>query len=429
MIRVPADVRQRFAEAKKCRRPTAIDLFCGAGGLSLGFEQAGFDVVGAVDLDPVHCAVHQYNFPKTPVFSASVSTVDPETILAACGVSPGQLDVVFGGPPCQGFSFMGRRNHDDARNTLVFSFLRFVQAARPRYFVMENVPGMLAGSAREYVDLLVSEAEASGYTVVQPIRVLKALDFGVPQDRRRVFVLGYRRDSVPVVYPKATHVHSLSTVVPKFGSILPRTPTVFDAIGDLPDIDGFESLIDSDRLPMAVQYRHDHGTLAAYRRESDPRLSGCMRSNHSEQSRRRFAETEEGTVEPVSRFFKLAWAGYCNTLRAGTGTDRGAFTSPRPIHPAFARCISVREAARLHGYPDWFSFHVTKWHGFRQIGNSVPPPLGRAVASAVVSALGLAPRLASGSIDSGDESLRQMTVSSASELLGLADEDRPKRTR
>jgi len=97
-------------------------------------------------------------------------------------------------------------------------------------------------------------------------------------------------------------------------------------------------------------------------------------------------------VEPISRFYRLAPHGLCNTLRAGTDSARGAFTSPRPIHYRFSRVVTVREAARLHSYPDWFRFHATKWHGFREIGNSVPPLLGRAVASEIIKVLGLMPK-------------------------------------
>jgi DNA (cytosine-5)-methyltransferase 1 len=129
-----------------------------------------------------------------------------------------------------------------------------------------------------------------------------------------------------------------------------------------------------------------------YVRDWDPEtLTSSARSEHTAISRRRFAETAQGSVEPISRFFKLAPSGLSNTLRAGTDGARGAFTSPRPIHYLYPRCITVREMARLHGYPDWFGFNVTKWHGAREVGNSVPPPLARAVGTMIVEALGVNP--------------------------------------
>ena len=138
-----------------------------------------------------------------------------------------------------------------------------------------------------------------------------------------------------------------------------------------------------------------------------------MRTGHTEISRRRFAATPEGAVEPVSRFFKLPADGVCNTLRAGTDSARGAFTSPRPIHYEHPRCITVREMARLHGFPDWFRLHRTKWHGAREVGNSVPPPLARAVAQEVARAAG-APRIVPDRVLAlGDEGLLGFDMSRA----------------
>lgn len=151
------------------------------------------------------------------------------------------------------------------------------------------------------------------------------------------------------------------------------------------------------------------------------RLTSSMRTDHTTLSQRRFKKTQWGKVEPVSRFLKLDPDGICNTLRAGTGSDKGAFTSPRPIHPYFPRCITVREAARLHSYPDWFRFHATKWHGFRQIGNSVPPLLGRAVASALVRAMGIEPKCSHQTVDLGAESLLGLTMTEAAARYGVSD--------
>ena len=141
---------------------------------------------------------------------------------------------------------------------------------------------------------------------------------------------------------------------------------------------------------------------------------------HTDISRRRYAETATGEVEPISRFFKLPPDGLSNTLRAGTDGARGAFTSPRPIHYEYDRCITVREMARLHGFPDWFRFHATKWHGARQIGNAVPPPLARAIAGAVVKALGLKPERPAQPIDLGDPALLYMEMSEAAERFGVS---------
>jgi DNA (cytosine-5)-methyltransferase 1 len=143
----------------------------------------------------------------------------------------------------------------------------------------------------------------------------------------------------------------------------------------------------------------------SYRRKYDRhRLTSSCLTRHTETSIERFRDTPRGKIEQVSRFYKLDPDGYCNTLRAGTPGDRGAYTAPRPIHYASPRCITVREAARLHSYPDWFRFHVTKWHGFRQVGNSVPPLLARAIAREIIRVLEKNPERPKKTLPLGEES-------------------------
>jgi DNA (cytosine-5)-methyltransferase 1 len=152
-----------------------------------------------------------------------------------------------------------------------------------------------------------------------------------------------------------------------------------------------------------------------YCRKWNPRLlTSSMRTGHSVISRRRFAATTGGDTEPISRFYKLPFDGVSNTLRAGTDAARGAFTSPRPIHYEHPRCVTVREMARLHGFPDWFRFHETKWHGARQIGNAVPPPLARAVGTQLIQAMKLKPKMPKGELALGDTALLRMDLTQAS---------------
>jgi DNA (cytosine-5)-methyltransferase 1 len=210
-----------------------------------------------------------------------------------------------------------------------------------------------------------------------------------------------------------------------------RPVTVGEAITDLPDADDYEELLASDtarvRFGKTSSYARklrgidtDPGDFG-YERLFDKRLlTSSLRTDHTEQSRRRFLDTPTGKVEPISRFLKLDPDGVCNTLRAGTDSARGAFTSPRPIHPYYGRVITAREAARLHSYPDWFRFHVTKWHGFREIGNSVPPLLGRAVASQVGSALGIKPKKPKEVVPLGDVGLLSLHMSAASKEFSLS---------
>jgi len=368
------------------RRPIGIDLFAGAGGLSLGFEQAGFDIAAAIEIDPIHCAIHEYNFPYSKAICKSVVDATGSDIRRRTNIGNVDIDVVFGGAPCQGFSLIGKRALDDPRNQLVFHYVRIVKELQPKYCVFENVKGLTLGKHAEFLEELIAALGEAGYDVLLPYLVLNAADFGVPQDRRRLFLVGARRGLTMPDYPNSVE----------------RRTTVWDAIGDLPDADRFAELnaIDSVRTDWTTEAAYarrlrgldpdpaDYG----YRREFDPDLlSSSLRTEHTELSQSRFLATEHGKTEPVSRFRKLPPDGLCNTLRAGTDSARGAFTSPRPIHPFLPRVITVREAARLHSYPDWFRFHSTKWHGFRQIGNSVPPLLARAVANEIVKALGVEP--------------------------------------
>lgn len=404
-------------------RPIGVDLFSGAGGLSLGFEQAGFDVAAAVEIDPVHCAVHKFNFPNTPVIPRSVEGLTASEIRRVSGIGDVTVDCVFGGPPCQGFSMIGRRVLDDPRNNLVLEFVRIVAELKARTFVFENVKGLTVGKHKAFLAELVAAFDAAGYEVKTPWQVLNAGNYGTPQFRERLILFGSRKGEAIPEYPEPiTNIAGRGRYIEG----LPMGPTCRDALLDLPDADRFQSLIGRDAVRTrafeepsfyAAELRciTNEAWHFGHPREWSPEiLTSSARTNHTEISRRRFAETVSGEVEPISRFLKLPEHGVSNTLRAGTDGARGAFTSPRPIHYRFDRCVTVREMARLHGFPDWFRFNVTKWHGARQIGNAVPPPLARAIAGKVISALGIVPTRPKAAVALGDESLLRMDLSTAS---------------
>ena len=392
------------------RRPIGIDLFAGAGGLSLGFEQAGFDIAAAVEIDPIHCATHEYNFPYSKTICSSVVNLTGDEIRRRANLGNADIDAVFGGAPCQGFSLIGKRAFDDPRNQLVFHYVRLVEELKPKYCVFENVKGLTLGRHADFLKELIAALEVAGYDVTLPYRVLNAADFGVPQDRRRLFLLGARR----------------GYALPQYPSALETRTTVWEAIGDLPDADRFAELKVSDKVHAKWVTEADYACKLrgldrdpedfGYIREFDPNLlTSSLRTEHVELSKRRFLETAHGKTEPVSHFRKLPPNGLCNTLRAGTDSARGAFTSPRPIHPFLPRVVTVREAARLHSYPDWFRFHATKWHGFRQIGNSVPPFLARAVAREIVRVLAVEPVKPEETMRQGSDELLSLDMGGAAE--------------
>ena len=405
-------------------RPIGVDLFAGAGGMTLGFEQAGFDVLAAVELDPIHCAAHEYNFPFWTVFCHSAAEISGADIRRGSTIGDREIAVVFGGPPCQGCSTMGKRALDDPRNDLMRHFMRLVLELQPRFFAMENVRGLTLGKHRQILSELLECFAERGYRA--HYRVLNAAHFGVPQDRQRLFLIGCREGETLPIHPSPR----TRPIAPLYraeatGDHLPIGPSVEDAIGDLPPIEDAAVLferdwIEIDRYTSPSDYSARLRGLSrdpqdyAYRRDYNPDLLTCSnRTRHSPKTVARFANTPLGTVDRISRFLKLDPDGLCNTLRAGTPSSRGAFTSPRPIHPFLPRCITVREAARLHSYPDWFRFHGTKWHGFRQIGNSVPPLLARAVANSVLEAAQLQPKRPRKIQPLGDLNLLQWTMSAA----------------
>ena len=218
------------------------------------------------------------------------------------------------------------------------------------------------------------------------------LSLGVPQNRIRCFAIGYRLGFPIPQTPRAGVGCSKQCQ-------LNLHPTVADAIGDLPDPIRFRRLLTSDTIPA----RYGPPSIySAYMRGEQPdpcdfsdtrsartdTLTGLKRTIHTTRSKRRFKNTVPGSTESISRFHKLHPQGLAPTLRAGTRFDTSGFTAARPIHFAQSRCITVREAARLQSFPDWFNFNPTIWHGFRQVGNAVPPILARAVARQIADALG-----------------------------------------
>jgi DNA (cytosine-5)-methyltransferase 1 len=369
-------------------RPIGVDLFAGAGGLSLGFVQAGFDVLAAVEYDPIHAATHEYNFPRCATICRSVADIDGDYVRSNSGIGKRDVDVVFGGAPCQGFSMIGKRALDDPRNRLVYHFVRIVSELKPKYFVFENVRGLTVGEHKKFLQEIIAEFKAKGYSVQEDYKVLNAMNFGVPQDRQRLFLMGSRKGHRLPEYPAKTHELEGANLDLGFAE---KTPTVWEALGDLPEADDYEELLERDWVEAEFDTPSPYARLLRQKAGKGRfcgLLTSSLRTIHTPLSKKRFEATSQGATEPVSRFFKLDPNGVCNTIRAGTASDHGAFTSPRPIHPFSPRCITVREAARLHSYPDWFRFHVTKWHGFRQVGNSVPPLLGQAVASKIMEVLG-----------------------------------------
>lgn len=406
------------------RRPIIVDVFAGFGGFSLGFEQAGWDVKAAIEIDPVHAAVHKFNQPNCVVLPCSISDLTGLDIRERSGIGNATIDAVIGGAPCQSFSMAGLRDLNDSRNSLVQEFLRIVLELKPSYFVFENVKGLTLGRQKKFLDELIQAFQQNGYSVRLPWKILNAANYGVPQKRQRLFLLGAKKGFPLPKYP------SPSTRFPndkKADLNLPLVATCLEALGDLPEAEEFEALLSRDHVLIedwnivsdyARQMRSidDSNWHFGYKRTWNPSVLTCSRrTNHSPHIRNRFQAAQPGKIESISRFFKLAKNGIANTLRAGTDSSHGAHTSPRCIHYSSPRCVTVREMARLHGCPDWVRPHGTKWHGAREIGNSVPIPLARAIGFEIMKCLEINPTSPTKTLESLNPGLLSMTMTQAAD--------------
>lgn len=356
-------------------KPTVIDLFSGVGGLSLGAARAGFRLALAVELDEHAMAAHKINFPNSNHLESDISNLEGAALLSSAGLQRGELDGLVGGPPCQGFSAIGRRSATDARNNLFVKFFELVEQCQPNFFVAENVLGILDEQYQEIRDQAIRHVQ-DDYVLLYPLKLV-ASDFGAPTNRERVFFMGYRQD----IFRPFSRADFLAKKVDEL-------ITVADALRGLPSIEDNwiteeESWREIQELPRSAFWDRVVGHIpegvgditAIELLNTQHLVSGCFGTRHSDNVRERYRRLLPGGRDRVSKSVRLKLDGLCPTIRAGTNKDHGSYQAVRPIHPVSPRVITPREAARLQGFPDWFRFAPTKWHSFRQIGNSVSPIL------------------------------------------------------
>ena len=372
-------------------RLSVIDLFSGVGGLSLGAARAGFKVAGSVELDPIASASHAFNFPATKHLCEDVSSLTGARLLEACGLKTDKLAGLIGGPPCQGFSFIGKRDQSDPRNLLFGQFFRLVAETRPAFFVAENVPGILRKENARIIEAAMSQLPPI-YHVLSPIKI-RASDYGAPTIRTRVFFVGFD--------PSLVDTLTVDLFKPDANT---EKVMVKHALRGLPDVSAdwqlekqswrtVKALEGSNFAERVVGHvPKGVGNREAILLASKRKVSGFLGTRHNEETIARFDTLAPGEVDIVYRAPRLDPEGFCPTLRAGTNADKGSFQAVRPIHPKKPRVISPREAARLQGFPDWFVFHPTKWHAFRQIGNSVSPIVAELLLSKIAQAMARMPR-------------------------------------
>ena len=353
----------------------AVDLFSGCGGLSCGLRGAGFDVVAGVDFDAVSLKTYGESFPQARALWADLTDANPAALLTEIGLRPGELDLLAGGPPCQGFSKNTPRRErasDDPRNLLMGAFLRCAAAWRPRFVLMENVAEMRRGFEGAFTDLVTETLESKplGYRVSH--YSVDASDYGLPQKRRRAFFLA-SRDNEPLCLPPPTH-----------GSAAPalRPPvTVWDAISDLPILEHGEGKERCDYVePPQNEFQ------AWVRRGSpDVRNHVARRLQPTQAARLAALLPGQGLKDlPDALRPKSGYSGAYGRLtkeRLAPTITRWVFHpgSGRFGHPVQCRVITMREAARLQGFPDTFHFTGTYIQQSHQIGNAVPPLLAEGI--------------------------------------------------
>lgn len=339
------------------------DLFAGAGGLSQGFIKAGFEIALAIEYDKDIALSYEKNHPNTEVYAANICDLDFKEIHKTHPI----IDIVVGGPPCQGFSQKGKRlSVNDPRNFLFKQYVRFVEEFSPKYFVLENVPNIITTENGFFKDEIIRAFNDLGYEVC--CGILRAVDFGVPQDRRRAVFIG-QKGCLEVNLPKPNGIHN----------------SVKDAISDLPIILSGEGKEESSysKLPESDLQRDLRGSNCV--------LYNHVATKHNQTALRRMSMIPVGVGEkvlPEEERTKSIYSGtYCRLLEdevAATITTR--FDTPssgRFTHPTLNRCITTREAARIQTFPDSFIFYGSKTCQMKQVGNAVPPYLAYAIAKEI----------------------------------------------
>lgn len=369
-------------------RLTAIDLFAGAGGLSEGFREAGFEIVAANDFDEYAAETFGLSHPETPFILAPVQQVDANQLLDTAKLAPLELDVLLGGPPCQAFSVYNHQRgmHDD-RSGLFKEYLRLVEGLLPRFVVIENVTGILSIAGGRAVSEIKQGLEDLGYHV--EVSVLKAEEFGVPQERRRVFFIG-SRDSKTILWPSPTHFGR--SAMPLLSANKLPFVTVHEAISDLPKLVAGEGIEVSqyDQQPSGCYQKEMRSEAAQVFNHVAPVLQAINveRLKHIPQggswrdipfhllpSGMKAAKRSDHT----KRYGRLDPNGLASTILTKCDLHWGAY-----IHPEQERTITVREAARFQSFPDHIHFSGPRSEQYRQVGNAVPPRLARAVAASVL---------------------------------------------
>ena len=365
-----------------------IDLFAGCGGLSTGYELAGFNIPLAVEKDDWASETYRFNHPNTKVITGDITQITDLDSLLPKGT---KVDGIIGGPPCQGFSLSGNRDKKDPRNSLFMDFVRFVKHFKPSFFMMENVPGLLSmenANGELVKDIIMKEYDAAGYNATY--KILNAAEYGVPQSRTRVIFIGIRKD-LPFV-PEELH--------PIPFCLGDNQLTIDDAIMDLPQIESGEGT-EIQEYPCEPQNEYQK-----WIRTNSKHITNHIAMRHTQRLIDRFNVIKQGQsladvpAEHMQRqrgdASKTSGKVYSqNNMRPfgnkPSPTIAASFQS-NFIHPHLNRNYTAREAARIQSFPDWYEFKgkrtTMSWEKnlsqYQQIGNAVPPLLAKAIAENII---------------------------------------------
>ena len=354
-----------------------LDLFAGAGGLSLGFFWAGFEIIGAVDNMEESCTTFKKNHKNSTVICDDIKKITPEKLSRKIG---NNIDIILGGPPCQGLSLAGKRLADDPRNELFLDFVKYVDYFKPSAFLMENVPGLLSIKNGETHRAILKAFKDIGYNNFYDHKptVLLAANYGVPQLRNRLFYLG-TKGKTPINFPpKQTHFPQTKTDnISIFDHSELSYITVEQAIGDLPSLKsgGGAEEMDYTKAPSS-----DYQKLM---RKDSKKIYNHVAPNHTRQLNKMIKNTKSGgSVDPnysdSRRWDKDQPSFTIKALGAGGGS-----TNRRAFHYQDLRGSTVRENARIQSFPDSYRFYGSKTMQMTQVGNAVPPILALRIAETI----------------------------------------------
>jgi DNA (cytosine-5)-methyltransferase 1 len=382
-------IKDKYRELLRKRitgKYTAADLFSGCGGLTEGLKQAGFQVLFAIEVNHECCETYRWNHREVVLIERDIHKVDEEDVLDMLKdtFDVETVDLLAGGPPCEGFSIAGLRDPDDPRNRLFEEFMRFLKALRPKWFIIENVPGLISMERGKVLERVLKEIREAGYSVCY--KILNAADYGVPQIRERVFIVG-TNTGCPITFPSPTHAPLHQGQVALGDSLKPYV-TVWEAISDLPPLEPGE-----EKNEYATPPQNDYQRLMREGAGSQG-LRNHRAVRHREYMVERFKLIPQGgnmkDLPPIPKVRpRKIYAARCRRLRADAPSYTvTAHCLDELIHPFQHRAITPREAARLQSFPDRYVFFgpLAKFHSdprqdqYEQIGDAVPPLLARAIA-------------------------------------------------